>query len=186
MSRITLILTAVALLAFAACGHKNAPAAPEENAEIQTSNAELDSEPGSWDFADDNLDPQPLPEDQLQAPNPQFDISSQDIQPRHDLQDSRSDKFSKSYARTDSPQPKSTQSAQSQAAPAQSNAKTSTFYISTYGAQGEVWGHVTMKGNTGRGTIHDHDENTLSITATRHGNELYATDQNGRQYVFKL
>ncbi|MBQ9638541.1 MAG: hypothetical protein IJV22_03170 [Bacteroidales bacterium] len=61
-----------------------------------------------------------------------------------------------------------------------------TIYVSTHGAQGEVWGHVRMTGNTGRGTIHDQDENTLSITVTRHGNELYGTDQNGRQYVFKL
>ena len=64
--------------------------------------------------------------------------------------------------------------------------KTETLYISTHGAQGEVWGHVTMTGNTGKGTIHDADENTLSIRVSRHGNELYGTDQNGRQYVFKL
>ena len=49
-----------------------------------------------------------------------------------------------------------------------------------------MWGHVRMNGNTGRGTIHDDDENTLTITVTRHGNELFGTDQNGRQYVFKL
>lgn len=64
--------------------------------------------------------------------------------------------------------------------------KRENLYISTHGAQGEVWGHVTMQGNTGKGTIHDQDENTLSITVTRHGKELYGVDQNGRQYVFKL
>lgn len=61
-----------------------------------------------------------------------------------------------------------------------------TLYISTYGANGKVWGHVTMNGNTGRGTIHDDDENTYSITVTRHGGELFGIDQNGRQYVFKM
>ena len=61
-----------------------------------------------------------------------------------------------------------------------------TLYISTYAANGKVWGHVTMNGNTGRGTIHDDDENSYSITVTRHGNELHGTDQNGRLYVFKL
>ena len=61
-----------------------------------------------------------------------------------------------------------------------------TLYISTYGANGKVWGHVTMNGNTGRGTIHDDDENSYSITVKRHGGELYGTDQNGRQYVFRL
>lgn len=71
--------------------------------------------------------------------------------------------------------------------PAQKNSsKKETLYISTFGAQGEVWGYVTMTGNSGRGTIHDLEENTLSITVTRHGNELYGTDQNGRGYVFKL
>ena len=61
-----------------------------------------------------------------------------------------------------------------------------TLYISTYGANGKVWGHVTMNGKTGRGTIHDDDENSYSITVTRHGGELYGTDQNGRQYVFRM
>ena len=49
-----------------------------------------------------------------------------------------------------------------------------------------MWGHVTMNGKTGRGTIHDDDENSYSITVTRHGGELYGTDQNGRQYVFRM
>lgn len=61
-----------------------------------------------------------------------------------------------------------------------------TLYISTFGANGKVWGHVTMNGKTGRGTIHDDDENSYSITVTRHGGELFGTDQNGRQYVFQL
>ena len=61
-----------------------------------------------------------------------------------------------------------------------------TLYISTYGANGKVWGHVTMNGNTGRGTIHDEDENSYSINVTRYGGELHGTDQNGRLYVFKL
>lgn len=61
-----------------------------------------------------------------------------------------------------------------------------TLYISGYGANGKVWGHVTMNGKTGRGTIHDEEENSLSITVTRHGGELYGTDQNGRQYVFQM
>lgn len=61
-----------------------------------------------------------------------------------------------------------------------------TLYISTYGANGKVWGHVTMNGNKGRGTIHDDDENSYSITVTRHGGELFGIDQNGREYVFRL
>ena len=66
------------------------------------------------------------------------------------------------------------------------NAKAETIYVETEGAQGRVWGHVTMKGDRGSGTIHDWDENTLSVTVTRHGSELFAVDQNSRQYVFKL
>lgn len=64
--------------------------------------------------------------------------------------------------------------------------KRETLYISTHAAQGEVYGSVTMTGNKGRGTIHDEHENTLSISVTRHGNELFGIDQNGRQYVFKI
>jgi hypothetical protein len=73
-------------------------------------------------------------------------------------------------------------------APAKSKEKTTpeTIYVETYGAQGKVWGHVTMNGERGTGTIHDYDENTLSVTVTRHGDELFAVDQNSRQYVFKL
>ena len=61
-----------------------------------------------------------------------------------------------------------------------------TIYVETDGAQGRVWGHVTMQGDRGTGTIHDWDENTLAVSVTRHGNELFAVDQNSRQYVFKL
>jgi hypothetical protein len=64
--------------------------------------------------------------------------------------------------------------------------KAETIYVETDGAQGRVWGHVTMRGDRGSGTIHDWDENTLTVTVTRHGNELFAVDQNSRQYVFRL
>ncbi|MCR5821691.1 MAG: hypothetical protein K6F85_02065 [Bacteroidales bacterium] len=64
--------------------------------------------------------------------------------------------------------------------------KSETIYVETDGAQGRVWGHVTMKGDRGTGTIHDWDENTMTVNVVRHGNELYAIDQNSRQYVFKL
>ena len=72
------------------------------------------------------------------------------------------------------------------AAPAKKKEKGETLYVETDGAQGRVWGHVTMYGDRGTGTIHDWDENTLSVTVTRHGDELFATDQNSRLYVFKL
>ncbi|MBQ8704475.1 MAG: hypothetical protein IJ524_08900 [Bacteroidales bacterium] len=61
-----------------------------------------------------------------------------------------------------------------------------TIYVETDGAQGRVWGHVTMNGDKGTGTIHDWDENTWAVNVTRHGNELFAVDQNSRLYVFKL
>lgn len=64
--------------------------------------------------------------------------------------------------------------------------RTEKLYVSTFGANGQVWGYVTLHGNSGSGTIHDADENTLSITVTRNGNELNGVDQNGRRYVFKL
>ena len=68
---------------------------------------------------------------------------------------------------------------------APANGKAETIYVETDGAQGRVWGHVTMKGDRGTGTIHDWDENTWAVTVTRHGDELYAVDQNSRLYVFK-
>ena len=72
------------------------------------------------------------------------------------------------------------------AAAAANKGKAETIYVETDGAQGRVWGHVTMRGDRGTGTIHDWDENTLTVTVIRHGNELYAVDQNSRQYVFRL
>ena len=61
-----------------------------------------------------------------------------------------------------------------------------TIYVEAEGARGRVWGHVTMRGDRGTGTVHDEGENTWAVSVTRHGNELYAVDQNSRQYVFKL
>lgn len=92
------------------------------------------------------------------------------------------------------PQPKTTApvrtkpvaSTKPAATPAKPKGKPETIYVETYGAQGRVWGHVTLNGDRGTGTIHDWDENTLSVTVTRHGDELFAIDQNSRQYVFKL
>lgn len=72
------------------------------------------------------------------------------------------------------------------AAPVKKNNQAETIYVETEGAQGRVWGHVTMQGDRGTGTIHDWDENTLAVSVTRHGNELFAVDQNSRLYVFKL
>ena len=72
------------------------------------------------------------------------------------------------------------------AAQPKTNNKAETLYVETEGAQGRVWGHVTMQGDRGTGTIHDWDENTLAVSVTRHGNELFAVDQNSRLYVFKL
>lgn len=91
----------------------------------------------------------------------------------------------------ESAQARSTRTSQkTQSAPAPqakaSSKQTETIYVETDGAQGRVWGHVTMRGDRGTGTIHDWDENTLAVSVTRHGNELYAIDQNSRQYVFKL
>ena len=68
----------------------------------------------------------------------------------------------------------------------QDKGQAETIYVETDGAQGRVWGHVTMYGDRGTGTIHDWDENTWAVNVTRHGDELYATDQNSRLYVFKL
>lgn len=72
------------------------------------------------------------------------------------------------------------------AAAPKATGKAETIYVETEGAQGRVWGHVTMRGDRGTGTIHDWDENTLAVSVTRHGNELFAIDQNSRQYVFRL
>ena len=72
------------------------------------------------------------------------------------------------------------------AAPKNTKGKAETIYVETDGAQGRVWGHVNMNGDKGTGTIHDWDENTWAVSVTRHGNELFAVDQNSRLYVFKL
>lgn len=79
----------------------------------------------------------------------------------------------------------------SQPAPAvrrapQPKGKSETFYVSSFDEKGDVWGHVTMTGDRGTGVIQDSHENTYTVTCTRHGNELFAIDQNSRQYVFKL
>ena len=84
------------------------------------------------------------------------------------------------------PAPKRQVSAKPAAKAAQPTAKGEKIYVETEGAQGRVWGHVTMNGDRGTGTIHDWDENTWAVTVTRHGNELFAVDQNSRQYVFRL
>ena len=60
------------------------------------------------------------------------------------------------------------------------------YYVTSYDAKGPVWGHITMTGDTGTGVIHDSEENTFTVSGTRHGDELFAVDQNSRQYVFKL
>ena len=62
--------------------------------------------------------------------------------------------------------------------------KEEVLYISGHGANGRVWGHITMKGNKGRGTVTDEHENALTVTCTRQGEELICYDQNSRQYIF--
>ena len=64
--------------------------------------------------------------------------------------------------------------------------KEEVLYISGHGANGRVWGHITMKGNKGRGTVTDEHENALTVTCTRKGEELICYDQNSRQYIFRL
>ena len=64
--------------------------------------------------------------------------------------------------------------------------KSQRIYVETYDGNGKVWGYVTMKGDSGRGEIHDANDNHYTVFCTRHGNELFATDHNSRQYVFKL
>ena len=60
------------------------------------------------------------------------------------------------------------------------------LYISGHGANGRVWGHITMKGNKGTGSVTDEHENALAVTCTRQGEELICYDQNSRQYIFRL
>jgi len=64
--------------------------------------------------------------------------------------------------------------------------KQEVLYISGHGANGRVWGHITMNGNKGRGTVTDEHENALTVTCTRQGEELICYDQNSRQYIFRL
>lgn len=64
--------------------------------------------------------------------------------------------------------------------------KEEVLYIAGHGANGRVWGHITMKGNKGRGTVTDEHENALTVTCTRQGEELICYDQNSRQYIFRL
>lgn len=65
-------------------------------------------------------------------------------------------------------------------------AKQEVLYISGHGANGRVWGHITMKGDKGTGSVTDEHENALSVTCTRKGEELICYDQNSRQYIFRL
>ncbi len=65
-------------------------------------------------------------------------------------------------------------------------AKEEVMYISGHGANGRVWGHITMKGSKGYGSVTDEHENALSVTCTRQGEELICYDQNSRQYIFRL
>ena len=64
--------------------------------------------------------------------------------------------------------------------------KEEVLYISGHGANGRVWGHITMKGDKGYGSVTDEHENALTVTCTRHGEELICYDQNSRQYIFRL
>lgn len=64
--------------------------------------------------------------------------------------------------------------------------KDEVLYISGNGANGRVWGHITMHGNKGKGSVTDEHENALAVTCTRQGEELICYDQNSRQYIFKL
>lgn len=64
--------------------------------------------------------------------------------------------------------------------------KEEVLYISGHGANGRVWGHITMKGDKGYGSVTDEHENALTVTCTRQGEELICYDQNSRQYIFRL
>lgn len=64
--------------------------------------------------------------------------------------------------------------------------KEEVLYISGHGANGRVWGHITMKGNKGYGSVTDEHENALTVSCTRQGEELICYDQNSRQYIFRL
>lgn len=59
-------------------------------------------------------------------------------------------------------------------------------YVTGYNSYGRLWGYVTLQGDKGTGVIHDAEENHYNIHCTRHGDELFAIDQNSRQYVLKI
>lgn len=98
------------------------------------------------------------------------------------LSDALADSMAVEVEESDMTEPVATPKAK----PASRSVAKKTIYVSGYGANGEVWGHVTMTGDKGRGTIHDSEENTLSVSCYRQGDELIAIDQNSRQYVFKI
>ena len=105
-----------------------------------------------------------------------------------DMGDSYFDQKAKTAVKqavTQAPKPAAAQPATT-AKRSNAKAEAETIYVETDDSHGRVWGHVTMKGDRGTGTVHDEGENTWAVTVTRHGNELYAVDQNSRQYVFKL
>ena len=96
------------------------------------------------------------------------------------------DQKARTAARQATAQPAQTAATRPAAKAKSAKAEPETIYVETDDSRGRVWGHVTMRGDSGTGTVHDEGENTWAVTVTRHGNELYAVDQNSRQYVFKL
>lgn len=119
-------------------------------------------------------EPQPMAEDTASY-NPLEDDAAAPAEPVKAPQSSYFDQKAKSG-----------NTAASQAAKPAAKGPAETIYVEADDSRGRVWGHVTMKGDRGTGTIHDEGENTWAVSVTRHGNELYAVDQNSRQYVFKL
>ena len=105
-----------------------------------------------------------------------------------DKRESYFDKKAKSATKstTQAAKPAEQRKSNTQTSAQKTNTQAETIYVETDDSHGRVWGHVTMKGDRGTGTVHDEGENTWAVTVTRHGNELYAVDQNSRQYVFKL
>ena len=81
--------------------------------------------------------------------------------------------------RNESPAPRTV------AKPRQKAEQTEQLYVTGYNSYGRLWGYVTMTGDKGTGVIHDAEENHYNVHCTRHGNELFAVDQNSRQYVLK-
>lgn len=108
------------------------------------------------------------------------------VKPDKAQRESYFDRKAKSGGTTQARSATATQAGAATTATARQKGKAETIYVEAEGARGRVWGHVTMKGDRGTGTVHDEGENTWAVSVTRHGNELYAVDQNSRQYVFKL